>query len=115
MELDFVLAPVFSLVLCQKVFARIPHLQLVLEGILVVQSIQTYPFDGGLDLTVCLKSQMVRQVSQVGLGELRWAKAGADRPTPERPFNSNQAVVFTASGWQVEPVFGIGFDRDINP
>ena len=59
---DLTLAPVFPLVSCQKIFTRIPDLQLVLGGFLVVQSIQTSPFDGGLDLTVCLKSQMVRHV-----------------------------------------------------
>jgi len=59
---DLTLAPVFPLVSFQKIFTRIPDLQLVLGGFLVVQSIQTSPFDGGLDLTVCLKSQMVRHV-----------------------------------------------------
>jgi hypothetical protein len=56
---------------CTRVSARlIPEnihpnsgFQLALGGILVVQLIQTYQLDGGLDLTVCLKSQMVRHVS----------------------------------------------------
>ena len=60
---DLTLAPVFLLVSCQKIFTRIPDFQLVLGGFLVVQSIHTYQFDGGLDLTVCLKFQMVRHVS----------------------------------------------------
>jgi hypothetical protein len=57
------LAPLLPLVSRQAIFIRTPDLQLVLVGFLVVQSIQTCQFDGGLDLTACLKSQMVRHVS----------------------------------------------------
>jgi len=61
--LDFTLAPMFPLVLCQEIFIRIPDLQLVLVGFLVVQLMQTYQFDGGLDRITCRKSQMARCVS----------------------------------------------------
>jgi hypothetical protein len=60
--LDFALAPRFPLVSRQAKFIRMPfspYLQLALGGFFVVQSIRSHLFDGGFDLTVCLKSQMV--------------------------------------------------------
>jgi hypothetical protein len=59
--LDFALTPMFSLVSNQEIFIRIPfspNFWLVPVGFVVVQSIHIHRFDGGFDLTACLKSQM---------------------------------------------------------
>ena len=64
--LDFTLAPFFQLVSCQGIFILMPlspDFWLVRVGFLVVQLIHIHQFDGGFDLIVCLKSQMVRYVS----------------------------------------------------
>jgi hypothetical protein len=55
--LDFTLAPVFPLVSCQKIFTRIPDLQLVQTDFFVVQSIHIHRFDDGFDWMCALNSK----------------------------------------------------------
>jgi hypothetical protein len=67
------------------------NFRLVLSGILDVQSIHIHRFDGEFDQVECLKFQIARSISSDGLVQLglMWRR--------------------------VEPDFGIGSDRRINP